>query len=102
MFALKKPICLLKDKNLETLHTDLLGRLYKEFDSQDPGGTIPNEVSKWLSDKGLGAVVEEISPKELLKALREKVPIERLGLEKMPPSPLSQMKFWLRHVDSRR
>ncbi len=32
-----------------------------------------------------GKEVEELTPKELLKALREKVPIERLGPERMPP-----------------
>jgi len=32
-----------------------------------------------------GKEVEELTPKELLKALREKVPMERLGVERMPP-----------------
>lgn len=53
MFALKKPVCLLKDKTLETLHTDLVGKLYKVFDPQDPGETIPDKISQWLSDKGI-------------------------------------------------
>ncbi|MGB2728268.1 MAG: hypothetical protein WBD09_07300 [Halobacteriota archaeon] len=53
MFALKKHVCLLKDKTLETLHTDLVGKLYKIFDPQDPGKTIPGEISQWLSDKGI-------------------------------------------------
>jgi len=53
MFALKKHVCLLKDKTLETLHTDLVGKLYKVFDPQDPSKTIPGKISQWLSDKGV-------------------------------------------------
>lgn len=51
MFALGNEVCLLKDKTLKTLQTDLIGKLYKDFDPQDPGKTIPSEISKWLSDK---------------------------------------------------
>jgi hypothetical protein len=53
MLALRKPVCLLKDRTLKTLTTDLVGKLYKTFDTQDPGKTIPDEISQWLSDKGI-------------------------------------------------
>ena len=53
MFGLHKHVCLLKDRTLRTLHADLIGKLYKEFDPQDPTGTIPPKVSEWLSDKEL-------------------------------------------------
>ena len=53
MFALKKPICLIKDKTLKTLQTDLVGKLYRIFDPLDPVGTIPPEISQRLKDKGL-------------------------------------------------
>ncbi|HEX2109785.1 MAG TPA: hypothetical protein VHF70_10995, partial [Rubrobacteraceae bacterium] len=53
LFAMRKPVCLLKDQTLTTLPADLVGRLYDPFDPQDPAGTIPPLVSKWLSDKGL-------------------------------------------------
>ena len=53
MLAMKKPVCLLKDQTLKTLPTDLVGKLYKEFDPQDSDNTIPDEISKWLSDKGI-------------------------------------------------
>jgi len=36
MLALNKPVCLLKDKTIKILQTDLVGKLYKEFDPQDP------------------------------------------------------------------
>jgi CHAT domain-containing protein len=53
MFALGKQVCLLKDKTLSTLHADLVGRLYREFDPQNPEGTIPTALNRWLGDKGL-------------------------------------------------
>ena len=53
MFAFKKPVCLLKDRTLKTLHTDLVGKLYKAFDPQDPIKTIPDEITQWLFDKGI-------------------------------------------------
>jgi hypothetical protein len=49
--ALHKPICLLKDKTLKMLNTDLVGKLYKSFDPQEPEKTIPTELEKWLRDK---------------------------------------------------
>jgi hypothetical protein len=51
MRALGKHICLLKDKTLKTLQTDLIGKLYTPFDPQDPGGSIPESLEKWLRDK---------------------------------------------------
>jgi hypothetical protein len=53
LFAMRKPVCLLKDRTLETLQADLMGRLYDEFEPQDAAGTIPPVVQKWLVDKGL-------------------------------------------------
>jgi hypothetical protein len=53
MFALKKHLCLLKDKTLKTLHADLVGKLYRVFDPLDPVETIPKELAQWLKDKGL-------------------------------------------------
>lgn len=53
LFAIRKPVCLLKDQTLDPLPTDLVGQLYDPFDPQDPAGTIPPLVSKWLTDKGL-------------------------------------------------
>ncbi|HEX8177260.1 MAG TPA: hypothetical protein VF543_19380 [Pyrinomonadaceae bacterium] len=53
MSALRKPVCLLKDRTLKTLHTDLIGKLYRPFDAQDISLTIQQELSKWLKDKNL-------------------------------------------------
>ena len=51
MRALKKRVCLLKDKTLKTLQADLGGILYKQFDTQDAEGTIPDVLEKWLRDR---------------------------------------------------
>ena len=53
MRALRRPVCLLKDKTLQALHTDLVGKLYKSFDPQNPKGSIPPELQKWLEDKDI-------------------------------------------------
>ena len=51
MRALGKSVCLLKDRTLRTLQTDLVGKLYKSFDPQNPLGSIPAEIDKWMRDK---------------------------------------------------
>jgi nucleoside 2-deoxyribosyltransferase len=52
MYALGRPVLLLKDQTLRTLHTDLMARLYKQFDSFRPNETLPAEVERWLREKG--------------------------------------------------
>lgn len=51
IMALGKQVCLLKDKTLKGLHTDLVGKLYKTFDPQNPITSIPPELTKWMRDK---------------------------------------------------
>ena len=41
MMALKKPILFLKDKNLDSLHSDLVGKLYYSFDVQNKKSIKP-------------------------------------------------------------
>ena len=53
MLALKKPVCLLKDQTLNSLHTDLVGKLYCNFDILHPEITISDNLADWLEDKGL-------------------------------------------------
>ena len=50
MLALGKQVCLLKDKTLKGLHADLVGKLYRDFDTQDPEGSIPERLRSWLRD----------------------------------------------------
>jgi len=53
MLGLGKNVLLLKDKTLKSLSTDLTGKLYKQFDTTDVLKTMPDQIEKWLSDKGL-------------------------------------------------
>ena len=53
MFGVRKPVCLLKDKTLEALHTDLVGKLYRSFDALKPEDDIRRHLDKWLKDKGI-------------------------------------------------
>jgi len=53
MLALGKPICLLKDKSLSGLPTDMVGSLYYEFDVFDPEITIEKAISAWLNLQGI-------------------------------------------------
>ncbi len=53
LMAMNKPVLLLKDRTLETLPSDLAGKLYKPFDSHDPEGTIPRQFTKWLENTAI-------------------------------------------------
>jgi hypothetical protein len=53
MFGLRKKVCILKDKNLKTLHADLVGKLYKPFDPIEPEKTVPKHLKDWLQDKDI-------------------------------------------------
>jgi len=53
MLGLDKPVCFLKDHTLKTLQTDLIGQLYKQFDTQNCETTIPTVLWKWMEDKGI-------------------------------------------------
>jgi hypothetical protein len=50
MLALGKPVCLLRDSTLQTLQSDLIGRLYESFNTQKPN-TIKPKLDKWINDK---------------------------------------------------
>jgi hypothetical protein len=51
MMALNKPILFLKDSTLESLHSDLIGKLYYEFDFQNHQERLSNVINKWIIDK---------------------------------------------------
>lgn len=52
MLGQEKLVCLLKDKTLPKLPADLVGRLYRPFDPQDPRKSIPDRLANWLRDWG--------------------------------------------------
>ena len=51
MFALNKPVCLLKEKTMKNLPTDIIGKLYKTFDLNDLEKSIENSINKWINDR---------------------------------------------------
>ena len=53
LLALRKKVCILKDKNLPNLHADLAGKLYRLFDPHNPLETIPKVLGDWLDEIGL-------------------------------------------------
>lgn len=52
MLGLEKNVLLLKDQTLKSLPSDLVGKLYKPFDTSEVDNTLPDQLKKWLSDKG--------------------------------------------------
>ena len=51
MMGLDKSVCILKDNTLKTLHSDLAGKIYKPFDTQNIEQTLVPVIDKWLVDK---------------------------------------------------
>jgi len=55
MLGLGKRVLLLKDQSLRSIHTDLVGRLYTAFDTQDPASSIGKAIGKWLRDRNINS-----------------------------------------------
>ena len=53
MLALGKRVCLLKDKTLKQLPTDMVGSLYSEFNLEDVALSIAGALDRWLRQRGL-------------------------------------------------
>jgi len=53
MMALRKDVCLLKDRTLKHLQTDLIGELYRPFDVHNIEQTITEQLEAWMKDKGI-------------------------------------------------
>lgn len=51
MMAMGKNVLLLKDSTLNSLHSDLVGKLYHEYDFQNPETTLPVVLKQWIKDK---------------------------------------------------
>ena len=51
MMAMGKDVLLLKDSTLSSLQTDLVGKLYHEYDFQNPVETLPIVLNQWIKDK---------------------------------------------------
>lgn len=55
MLAQCKRVLLLKDKSIPVMPTDIIGKIYREFDAFGIQRTIVPQVEKWLADCGLGS-----------------------------------------------
>lgn len=51
ILGMGKKVCLLKDRSLKQLQTDLAGKLYKPFDLQKIKESIDTQLTKWIQDK---------------------------------------------------
>src|SRR5262249_13247858 len=50
MIALEKPVCILKERSVPSVPTDLLHRLYIEYDHFDLPGILQDRLPRWLRD----------------------------------------------------
>ena len=50
MFALRKKVLILKDEAIVSLPSDIIGKIYKPFNTYDCRGTIPIQIEKWIKD----------------------------------------------------
>ena len=50
MLAIQKPVLVLKDKRVPNLPTDLVGRLYREFDSYNLEVTVEAVIDGWIEE----------------------------------------------------
>lgn len=96
MMAHDKPLLLLKEKQLETLPTDIVGRLYHTFDSNDISSTIQQCVRKWLRDVGIAKSPVErlllfVSYGGTCRCAMAKVALERVLANRHLPYPLRVM-----------
>ena len=58
LMALGKPVCLLKDKNLNTLHANLIGGVpIIPFNPFEPQASIASQLGSWLRDKSPSAAI---------------------------------------------
>jgi len=55
MIANGKRVLILKDQRMTKLPTDIVGKLYKSFDTYHITSSVTKELKKWLYDLGLGA-----------------------------------------------
>lgn len=50
-----KRVLLLKDKAIAVMPADIVGKIYRNFDTYAASETIPPQINKWLEDYGIGS-----------------------------------------------
>ena len=74
MFALRKPVCLLKDQTLPALQSDLVGKLYRPFDTFDPAATVPRALTSFLEQRGFPRSASRQAPFHVGEPMTRTVP----------------------------
>lgn len=82
MIAQNKPVLILKEDLLESMPTDIVGKLYKSFDSNNITETIKNRINEWLIDvriakSGAEKLVLFVSSAGTCRCAMAKVALER-------------------------
>ena len=54
LLAQRKRVLLLKDLSITVMPTDIVGKIYRSFNTYDPQGTIPQQIEKWVTDYKIG------------------------------------------------
>jgi len=54
MFAQCKRILLLKDTSIQAMPSDIVGKVYRPFNTYEPSETIPSQIEKWVVDYQIG------------------------------------------------
>ncbi len=54
MLAQCKRVLLLKDVAIEVMPTDIIGKVYRPFNTYEPHKTIPSQIEKWVIDYQIG------------------------------------------------
>ncbi|MBM4035517.1 MAG: hypothetical protein FJ291_27560 [Planctomycetes bacterium] len=71
MLAHDKPCLILKEKRLPRPPTDMIGRLWREFDSFDIEGTLPPQILAWVLDIGWNPADRPSLPPALRALLKQ-------------------------------
>jgi nucleoside 2-deoxyribosyltransferase len=93
MLANARAVLLLKEKNLTSLPTDIVGKLYQEFDANDLEPSIRAAVRRWFRDIGIAKghrekLVVFVSAAGKDRCAMAKVIAESLFKEREAPFPL--------------
>lgn len=54
LLAQCKRVLLLKDVSISVMPADIVGKIYRPFNTYDPLRSIPPQIKKWLEDYGIG------------------------------------------------
>jgi hypothetical protein len=54
LFAQCKRVLLLKDVSISVMPADIVGKIYRPFNTYDPLRSIPPQIKKWLEDYAIG------------------------------------------------